>query len=558
MGKREALPEAADRRGGKLRLILMICIAVLLVTAGGILTLSSFSTRIRPRVSVMGVDLGGQTRQQAILTLQQLLPEKILQGSLQVKNGEERRQVSYEQLGAFLPENAAEEAAGRAYAWARQGGVLENAWDYVVCLVKPTQLTVPLQCGEEEAARAAESCASEWDRPAVDFSYALENNTLQITSSRSGLLVDVSALARALREAVSIQQAELECPVKESPAKANDIKSLRDLPETAENAAYDPESKTCKDGTIGVHFDYLLAQKMLEDAQPGETISVPAQIQYPSVLTAQELEKSLFRDVLGSYTTYVSGSKGRLGNVQLSAGFCNGVILNSGEVFDYNKVIGKRTYSAGYQDAPAYLNGETVDLIGGGICQTSSTLYVAAVYSNLEIVSRRNHSFASTYVPLGYDATVSWGGPEFQFKNNTDYPIRIEVSWSGRNLTMKILGTNVSGEYARLETVTLEKIPYEVRYEDSADLAPGQERVKQTPYTGYRCKTYRLVYSADGTLLSRTLESSSNYKKRDKIVLRGPEAVQPSEAEQSQQPQEEPPLEQPAEETVGEDWSWLW
>ena len=146
-----------------------------------------------------------------------------------------------------------------------------------------------------------------------------------------------------------------------------------------------------------------------------------------------------------------SGTSVRKNNVKLSGDKCNGVILLPGEEFSYNNVVGKRTKENGFGEAAAYLNGETVQEVGGGICQTSSTLYNAVLYANLKITERTNHTFVSGYVPIGRDATVSWGGPDFKFKNDQAYPIKIIASYENSRLTTKILGTNVNNVLVELK-----------------------------------------------------------------------------------------------------------
>ena len=86
--------------------------------------------------------------------------------------------------------------------------------------------------------------------------------------------------------------------------------------------------------------------------------------------------------MLGEARTHVSSSAGRIGNVKLSAKLINGIVLNSGDTFSYNDSVGKRTEARGFKPAPAYVKGETVDEVGGGICQTSSTLYLACLLNH--------------------------------------------------------------------------------------------------------------------------------------------------------------------------------
>lgn len=108
------------------------------------------------------------------------------------------------------------------------------------------------------------------------------------------------------------------------------------------NAGYDAATDTIIPEQMGAEFDVTTAQTALDAAQPGETVSIPAQVEMPAV-TAEELEDVLFRDVLGECRTHVSGTSARINNVKLSSAAFNGVVLNSGEVFSYNGTVGERT-----------------------------------------------------------------------------------------------------------------------------------------------------------------------------------------------------------------------
>ena len=208
--------------------------------------------------------------------------------------------------------------------------------------------------------------------------------------------------------------------------------------------------------------------------------------------------------------------------MKLSAAACYGVVLNTGDVCSYNATTGQRTTAKGYQAAPAYVQGETVDEVGGGVCQTSSTLYYACLRSNLEITERYAHRYVPAYIDWGMDATVSWGGPDYKFTNNTNYPIKIVTSYSGGYLTIKILGTNVDGTSVKMTNEVLSTTPWETVYKDDETLPAGTEKVTTTPYTGYKVKSYRNVYDADGKLISSTYEATSGYKVRNKVISRGP------------------------------------
>ena len=110
-------------------------------------------------------------------------------------------------------------------------------------------------------------------------------------------------------------------------------------------------------------------------------------------------------------------------------------------MFSFNQTVGRRSTANGFYTAKEYVDGQTVDGIGGGTCQVSSTLYNAVLYADLSVVSRLNHMFPVNYCPIGQDATVSDSGVDFKFVNNMDYPVKISAYTSGYTVTVSIIGT---------------------------------------------------------------------------------------------------------------------
>ncbi|WP_051865208.1 VanW family protein [Metabacillus indicus] len=132
--------------------------------------------------------------------------------------------------------------------------------------------------------------------------------------------------------------------------------------------------------------------------------------------------------VIGTYrTTFNSTVKGRSMNIALSANAIDQIVLGPGDRFAFNQTVGERTPARGYQKAMEIVNKEFVEGIGGGICQTSSTLYNAVAQAGLEIIELHHHSKEVGYVPINKDATVSWGGYDFKFMNSKDHPVIIKT-----------------------------------------------------------------------------------------------------------------------------------
>ena len=197
-----------------------------------------------------------------------------------------------------------------------------------------------------------------------------------------------------------------------------------------------------------------------------------------------------------------------------------------GDVFSYNKTLGPRTQANGYLPAPAYIGGKTVDDVGGGICQNSSTLYLAVLRANLEIVERTNHMYTVGYVPDGLDATVAYNAIDFKFRNNTEYPILVEAKVSGRTMIVKLHGTKTDNIKVKMVTETLSTTPYKETYKPDSSVAAGKTVVDTTAYTGRKVRVFRCLYDAQGNLISRTQESVNNYRHRDKVILYNPADAQ--------------------------------
>ncbi|MEA4816650.1 MAG: VanW family protein [Lachnospiraceae bacterium] len=142
-------------------------------------------------------------------------------------------------------------------------------------------------------------------------------------------------------------------------------------------------------------------------------------------------------------TRYVTGDTSRNYNMQLACDSINGTILNPGDSFSYNKtILEKSNNGKDYKVAGILVNGETSTGVGGGICQISSTLFVSSLYSGMTITERHNHSAKIGYLKAGMDATVSWGGPDFKFRNDLEIPVKIEATMSGGLITIRFLSEN--------------------------------------------------------------------------------------------------------------------
>ena len=176
------------------------------------------------------------------------------------------------------------------------------------------------------------------------------------------------------------------------------------------------------------------------DNKEYDTISLKVSVTKPNISTE---DVNSINTLLGSFSTdFNSSIENRSHNIALSAKRCDNVILKPGETFSYNEHTGMRTISNGYLDASVIMGGNYEDAPGGGVCQTSTTLFNAVLLSGLEIKEVRNHSKTSAYVPRGRDAMVSDGWSDFKFTNNFNHSVYVKCYRSGNNVVAAIYGSS--------------------------------------------------------------------------------------------------------------------
>jgi vancomycin resistance protein YoaR len=185
-----------------------------------------------------------------------------------------------------------------------------------------------------------------------------------------------------------------------------------------------------------------LTDRIIQASFKGGDVEIPLYVNLSGYKPEEAAQ--LGEVVVASYTTrFNSGVSGRSKNIALSANAINDVILGAGDSFSFNTTVGPSDAEHGYQPAPEALDGKLVDGIGGGICQTSSTLYNAIDQLAVSYIEKHHHSLHVGYVPTGRDATVSYGGYDFRFKNTTGVPLMIKTIVRRGSLTVEIRTSRV-------------------------------------------------------------------------------------------------------------------
>ena len=240
-------------------------------------------------------------------------------------------------------------------------------------------------------------------------------------------------------------------------------------------------------------------------------------------LTKAELMNSF--GLISAYTTNTTKDKNRNTNIELSARAISGITVQPGEIFSFNGATGERTAAKGYKEAPAISGGQSKDEVGGGVCQTSSTLFNAVVRADLEIIERNAHAWPSSYIEKGFDATVNWPGLDFKFRNNTNQPIFIVAGYSNRQVTVNIYGMSLGpGVKIDLESELIRTLPQPegINYVINTSLAPGETKKTVTGRKGYEVNTWKVWYQGNREI-KREVLFKTTYKAYQETVEYNPQ-----------------------------------
>lgn len=359
----------------------------------------------------------------------------------------------------------------------------------------------------------------------IEPSYYVQDNQLMIVKGKDGVIVNRSQLKTEITYLINnlhCKTDNIEIPVMTKTCSSLDLNKIHEeIYSAPKDAYYTTNPYVIYPHVDGVDFAISMeeASKLFRESE--ETCSIALKVLSPRVTTNQ-IGTEAFPNLLGSYsTTFSTKNTNRTTNIRLATNKINGIVIMPGETFSYNQTVGKRTAAAGFKSAAVYANGEVTTGIGGGICQVSSTLYNAVLLANLEIVERYNHGFNTGYVPAGRDATVSWGGPDFKFKNSRNYPIKLVCSVSGGKVLTQVFGLTVNNEYeVEIQSYVTQSIPYKTIKKQDATLTKGKTKVLQSGSNGCKAVCYRIL-KQNGEVVSKKLLSQDTYNPHNKIVAVG-------------------------------------
>ncbi len=339
-----------------------------------------------------------------------------------------------------------EGAIQKAYSIGRTQNVVKDLWEYAKTLNDTVNIE-PNLLYEEEILNEMLRNLQEQLPKVQEYDYFIENDELLINRGKSGVGLHLEELKNKILENLRDRRfdEEIQIPTYEILPKEIDLQAIHSEIYQEPRDAYVTENPfEIHEQVIGVDFDVEEVQKNLDIIPKNEPYKIKLKFTNPNIFVK---DLNIFPHQLSTFSTNYVNNPSRTTNLRIAVSKINGTILMPGEKFSFNQVVGERTIAAGYKNAAIFVNGQVEDGLAGGICQISSTLYDAVIAANLQITERHNHSLLTSYLPGGKDATVVWGRYDFQFVNNREYPIKIEMTVQNGVATAAVYGIRSNQEY---------------------------------------------------------------------------------------------------------------
>ena len=513
--------------------LFVFIMAILMVFFSSIFALVNMNhSNIANGVKIKNIDVSGLTIEEAKDKINKAIEVELIQDL--ILKYEDKYTTNLESTDIEFSYDI-DKAIEEAKRYGREGNIVQNNYALLFAGFFGKNIEIEYIYNEEFLTSFVDDLESKLPGVVTPVTYYIEEDNLIINKGIDGISIDKENLKddiinniyerNADNIVANLENQELEIEVFSKKADPIDMdKIYGEVYTEPKDAYYELEPFNIYPEVNGVDLEIGLkeAKKQIKEESKDEYI-FKLKIT-PAEKTIKSFGVEAFPNLVSSFSTkYKTYEVNRSKNLEIAAQKINGLVLLPGEEFSFNKVVGKRTVEEGYKDAKIYVDGGVQDGLAGGICQISSTLYNAVLLANLEIVERRNHSFTTSYVPAGRDATVVYGTTDFRFKNSRSYPIKLEASVADGIASFKI--HSVAPEETEYEVkilpVITQSIPYATEQVQDPTLMPGEQKVVQSGHAGYRVTTYKQL-SQNGNIISKDIISNDVYQPMRTIIKVGP------------------------------------
>ena len=491
--------------------------------------INRFNTKVYSNIYFENHNMSNMTRDQVLTYLEQNKDLYVKNSDVEVdQNDKNIYTVKAENIKFELDANA---TANSIFGIGRTGNFLKDNFVVIKNLFNHKIITPIFKYDDLSMQDVLKNIDLSLDSRYTDDTYSVDekNNSLVIVRGKSGNTVDYD---KARKKIVTLlaenKNVDYQIDVINKKPSGIDVDDVyNNVKRDAKDAYIDKSQNPVKlvEEQVGYDFDKDELQKVLDDSknqEEGSSITFPLIVSQPKVKLS-DITYTLYNDKLSGITTYFPANQAeRSNNLAIALRYLNGVIIMPGDTFSYNRIIGDTTSEKGYLSAATFKGGTVVQEIGGGICQTVSTLYDAALIADMQIVERHQHGLPVGYVKPSLDATVYGDVLDLKFKNTRKYPVKIITAYSKTgSLNISIYGTKEENEYEiSLSSKTIYTIPYTTTYTYDDSLPSTYSQVVTKGVNGYASEGY-ITKKLNGVVVSTDLLSKDVYKPEQEVVKVG-------------------------------------
>lgn len=237
--------------------------------------------------------------------------------------------------------------------------------------------------------------------------------------------------------------------------------------------------------------------------------------------TTAEAKALRITELVSEYSTSYNCCEPRVTNIQRAAEMLDGTIIPAGGRFSLNEALGPRTPEGGFVEAPQIAAGRLEDAVGGGVSQVATTIFNAAFFAGLEIVTHTPHQFWIARYPQGREATLSYGGPELVFVNDWPAAVLVSARADANTVTVRFFSSKLGRRVATETGEPTDPVEPETIETLDSSLEPGERVVEQERGgAGFTISYTRTVW--DGDTVKRDERYTWRYGAVDEYVTVGP------------------------------------
>lgn len=491
--------------------------------------MNKFNTNVYQNVFAFGVNMSGKTSEQVAQILSEISNSMIENKDIDIYQGVDLLfTVKAEEISLKLDIGKTTE---NIMQFGRTGNVIKDNFDILQTLLQQKEILVTYRYDENALNDIIKNIDLTLKDRMVEDSFSIDeaNNKLVIVKGKSGNTIDYLTQKKKLLQAFQIKDEEkvILDVIYQAPTSLDIEEVAKKVNRNPENAYVDKLSIPQKfvAEKVGYEVDKIKLEEFLKQStsqEEGKTLTFELKVLQPEVKLS-DITYTLYQDKLSGQTTYFdAGQKNRATNLKVALSYLNEKIVMPGETFSFGDAIGDITASKGYTNAATFKGTQVVQEIGGGICQTSSTLYIVALKANLEIIERHQHGLPVGYVQPSLDATIYTPVLDLKFKNTRSYPIKISTVFNANgSMSISIFGTKEETEYEiSLTSKYISTVGFTTRYIYDNTMPKGSQTIVTNGVNGYVSEGY-ITKKLNGAVISSSLLSRDTYKAVQQVIKVG-------------------------------------